>query len=70
MKHKLTETKVYKDEELRKYFVNPKIENEVFGYSKVPGKRGVLISRGFEICVKYNKWGIGISGGGGWSKIC
>ena len=26
-------------------------------YSKVPNKRGVLISRGLEICVKYNKRG-------------
>ena len=39
----------------------------VFGrYSKVPNKQGgeggVLISRGLEICVKYNK-----RGGGGWN---
>ena len=26
-------------------------------YSKVPNKRGVLISRGLEICVKYNNRG-------------
>ena len=30
-KHKLGRTKVCKAEEVRRYFVNPKIENEVFG---------------------------------------
>ena len=30
-KHKFGGNKVCKTEELRKYFVNPKIENEVFG---------------------------------------
>ena len=30
-KHKFGRTKVYKAEEIRKYFVNSKIENEVFG---------------------------------------
>ena len=30
-KHKFGGTKVFKAEELRKYIVNPKIENEVFG---------------------------------------
>ena len=30
-KHKFSETKVCKVEQVRKYFVNPKIENEVFG---------------------------------------
>ena len=34
-----------------------------FNCSKVPNKRGVLISRGLEIYVKYNKRGFGISGG-------
>ena len=29
-KHKFGGAKVCKDEQLRKYFVNPKIENEVF----------------------------------------
>ena len=29
--HKLDRTKVCEAEEVRKYFVNPKIENEVFG---------------------------------------
>ena len=30
-KHKFGGTKVYKAEEVRKYFVNSKIKNEVFG---------------------------------------
>ena len=30
-KHRFDGTKVCKAEEVRKYFVNPKIENEVFG---------------------------------------
>ena len=30
-KHKLARTKVCKTEEVRKYFVSSKIENEVFG---------------------------------------
>ena len=30
-KHKFSGTKVYKAEQVRKYFVNPKIVNEVFG---------------------------------------
>ena len=37
-------------------------------YSKVPNQRGVLISRGLEICVKYNKregWNIR----GGWKMV-
>ena len=29
-KHKFGGTKIWKAEEVRKYFVNPKIENEVF----------------------------------------
>ena len=29
--HKFREAKVCKAEQVRKYFVNPKIENEVFG---------------------------------------
>ena len=31
-KHKFGGTKVCKADEIRKYFVNPKIENEVFGW--------------------------------------
>ena len=31
-KHKFSGAKVCKAEQVRKYFVNPKIENEVFGY--------------------------------------
>ena len=31
-KHKFSATKIFKAEEVRKYFVNPKIEHEVFGY--------------------------------------
>ena len=31
-KHKFGGTKVFKAKEERTYFVNPKIENEVFGY--------------------------------------
>ena len=31
-KHKFDGTKVCKDKEVRKYFVNPKIENKVFDY--------------------------------------
>ena len=30
-KHKVVGTEVFKAEEVRKYFVNPKMENEVFG---------------------------------------
>ena len=30
-KHKFGRTKVYKAEKVRKFFVNPKIENEAFG---------------------------------------
>ena len=30
-KHKFGEAKVYKADQVRKYFINPKIENEVFG---------------------------------------
>ena len=29
-KHKFGGTKIFKTEEVKKYFVNPKIENEVF----------------------------------------
>ena len=30
-KHKFSGANVYKTEQVRKYFVNPKTENEVFG---------------------------------------